>query len=97
MMHTAERKHINVLKRAIDEQISTRLLEMQHDDPAVCQIKFNTLKDMFKNYNAFDDTTLYIVDCFVHALGWHKPEPDIILSFKEIKIGDQIWADRNLD
>jgi len=32
MMPTTERKHINVLKRFIDEQIGVRLLEMQHDD-----------------------------------------------------------------
>jgi hypothetical protein len=33
----------------------------------------------------------------LHALGWSHLETDIILPFKEIKIGDQIWADRNLD
>lgn len=32
MMPTAEKKNINVMKRAIDEQIGVRLLEMQHDD-----------------------------------------------------------------
>ena len=32
MMPTAERKYINVMRRAIDEQIGARLLEMQHDD-----------------------------------------------------------------
>ena len=97
MMPTAERKHINVLKRAIDEQIGGKLLEMQHDDPAVRQIKVNTLKEKFKNDNALDDTAYYIVDCFVYALGWNTPEKEFILPFKEIKIGDQIWADRNLD
>ena len=97
MMPTAERKHINVLKRAIDDQIGSRLLEMQHDEPAVRQIKINTLKKKFKNDNAFDDTAFYIVDCFVQALGWDSIESDIILPFKEIKIGNQIWADRNLD
>ena len=97
MMPTAERKHINVLKRAIDEQIGVRLLEMQHDDPSARQIKVNTLKEKFKNDNAFDDTAYYIVDCYVHALKWNNPEPEIILPLKEIKIGNQIWANRNLD
>ena len=97
MMPTAERKYINGLKRAVDEQIGVRLLEMQHDEPSVRQIKINTLKEKFKNDNAFDDTAFYIIDCFIHALGWNNSEPEIIQPFKEIKIGKQIWADRNLD
>jgi len=116
MMYTVERKHINVFKRAVEDQIGAKLIELQTYEEPVRKIKTKTLKEKFRNDNALDDTAYYIFESFVSAIDKYFKEREftnnivttknsknnilvgsLIPTFKKIKIGDQIWADRNLN
>jgi uncharacterized protein (TIGR02145 family) len=90
-------KHLNVFKRAIDDQVGARLLEMGDNEAAIKNIKSNNLRETFKNNNALDDTAYRVYDCLKSTIEWHSKQKDKTLPFKPIRIGYQAWADRNLD
>jgi uncharacterized protein (TIGR02145 family) len=106
LMPTIDKRYHNVFKKAIDDQVGTKLLELEDDEVSVRIIKINALRNSFKTLNSFDETAFYVVDCFLYTLGWIEilkfepgnEQPDNIqISLTEVKIGKQIWAGENLN
>ncbi len=79
LMPNAEKRHLRILRQAVDDGIGARLLRMQSDTHAVRTLKITTLKENFRNNNAFNHTADYVVDCFLFAVGWleHPPKEDV--------------------
>jgi uncharacterized protein (TIGR02145 family) len=75
LMPNAEKKHLRILKQAVDDGIGAKLLEMDSDTFAVRTMKISSLKETFKNNNGFTNTADYVVECFMFALGWLKKSP----------------------
>ncbi len=75
LMPNAEKRHLRILRQAVDDGIGARLLEMQSDTYAVRTLKITTLKENFRNNNAFNHTADYVVDCFMYAMGWYEGTP----------------------
>jgi uncharacterized protein (TIGR02145 family) len=75
LMPNTEKKYLRILKQAVDDRVGTKLLEMDSDTFAVRTMKISSLKDTFKNNNAFNHTADYVVDCFLFALGWFEGTP----------------------
>jgi uncharacterized protein (TIGR02145 family) len=75
LMPYAEKKHLRILKQAVNDGIGAKLLEMDSDTFAVRTLKISSLKETFKNNNGFTNTADYVVECFMFALGWLKKSP----------------------
>jgi uncharacterized protein (TIGR02145 family) len=70
MMPHAESKYHSVFKKAIEDGVGAKLLELEGKEHSDRVIKISTLRDSFKTRNGLDSTAFYIVDCFLYALGW---------------------------
>ena len=91
----AEKKYHNVFKKAIEDNIGGRLLELEGEEHSGRIVKISTLRDGFKTRNGFDSTAYYIVDCFLYALGRIKTIS--IEQYCQVEIGNLSIINQQID
>lgn len=69
-MPHVEEKYVRVFKQAVNDKIGIELLKVEEEDEATRVAKIHTLKNSFKQKNAFNGTAYYVIDCFLYALEW---------------------------
>ena len=69
-MPNIEKKYLRIFSQAVVDGIGVKLLELQNEETAIRTLKIHTLKDTFRNNNGFDQTAVFVINCFLFALGW---------------------------
>lgn len=70
LMPHVERKYLRIFTQAINDGIGEKLLSLTNETSEVRTATLHTLKDSFRQHNGYDQTSNYVVDCFLYALGW---------------------------
>ena len=95
LMPHVEKKYQRVFKQALEDKVGSKLLDLEHENNSIRIIKINSIKDIFKNTNAFDQTADYVVDCFLYALGWIElVNKD---QYKHAKVNNLIIINHQID